>query len=227
MKNKGFTLVELLAMLVVLGILMGITIPNITGILSNQRIGTIRNDAVTMVETAKIKVAKDELIKKPTKNGECIVFSLNYLNDNDNIETGPNGGKYDEYESFVVYRRIKNYTENRYDYYVRIVEDNDGSYYGIEFDKLENINENKTDNIKKFSKLVGLSEGSDEASSIATLKGYASVRNVCTGGITRYYTTKKYTCQLYQGTYYDANGNIAKSKEKCEESCGVGGCSSY
>ena len=35
--NKGFTLVELLAMLVVLGILIGISVPNITGILNQQR----------------------------------------------------------------------------------------------------------------------------------------------------------------------------------------------
>ena len=36
--NKGFTLVELLAMLVVLGILIGVAIPNIVGMVENQRI---------------------------------------------------------------------------------------------------------------------------------------------------------------------------------------------
>ena len=37
LKNRGFTLVELLAMLVVLGILMAVTIPNITGILNQSK----------------------------------------------------------------------------------------------------------------------------------------------------------------------------------------------
>ena len=37
MNKKGFTLVELLAVLVVLGIVVGITIPSINGILSNSR----------------------------------------------------------------------------------------------------------------------------------------------------------------------------------------------
>ena len=171
MKNRGFTLVELLAMLVVLGILMGITIPNITGILTNQRIGMIRNDAVTMIETAKTKVASDEMIKKPA-SGHCLVFSLDYLNDNGNIETGPNGGKYDEYESFVVYSRVA----HRYEYYVRIVEKNDGSNYGIELDKLENINEDRTDNIKNFSTLLGLSKTSTNNTSI--VQNYVKTKRI-------------------------------------------------
>ena len=84
MKNKGFTLVELLAMLVVLGVLMTVTIPNIAGILGNQKKNIIKNDATTMVETAKVKVARG-YVKKPKNNNECVVMSLNYLNDNDNI----------------------------------------------------------------------------------------------------------------------------------------------
>lgn len=43
--NKGFTLVEILAMLLVLGIIVAITIPNITGILSGQKENVYIEDA--------------------------------------------------------------------------------------------------------------------------------------------------------------------------------------
>ena len=51
--NKGFTLVEVLAMLVVLGIIIGVTVPNITGILSNQKTNLIAEDGIKMIENAK------------------------------------------------------------------------------------------------------------------------------------------------------------------------------
>ena len=44
-KKNGFTLVELLAMLTVLGILMVVTIPNISKILNNNRVNKYKMDA--------------------------------------------------------------------------------------------------------------------------------------------------------------------------------------
>ena len=55
MNNKGFTLVEILAMLVVLGILMVITIPNVTGILANNKFKVMKADADKTLDTAKIR----------------------------------------------------------------------------------------------------------------------------------------------------------------------------
>ena len=101
--NKGFTLVEILAMLVVLGILMAVAIPNISGILNNNRKNGYKSDATRMVDTAKMKVAKGN-VKKPAKN-KCVVLALTYLNDSEDIVKGPNGGLYLEYESFVIIKR--------------------------------------------------------------------------------------------------------------------------
>ena len=56
MNNKGFTLVELLAMLVVLAILMGIAIPNITGILANNKVNVMKADASKMTDGAFSKI---------------------------------------------------------------------------------------------------------------------------------------------------------------------------
>ena len=126
MKKNGFTLVELLAMLVVLGIIMVIAIPNISGMLANQKLDALKNDANSMVESAKMKVNKDRLMVKPSE-GECIGLSLNYLDDTDSIAKGPNGGNYDKFDSIVIYTR-KN---NKYLYYVRLVEEYNGKRTGI------------------------------------------------------------------------------------------------
>ena len=62
MKNKGFTLVELLAMLVVMGILIGIAIPNISGIVGKQKENAFKSDINSLVERVKVKVAKEPKI---------------------------------------------------------------------------------------------------------------------------------------------------------------------
>ena len=164
MKNKGFTLVELLAMLVVLGVLMTVTIPNIAGILGNQKKNIIKNDATTMVETAKVKVARG-YVKKPKNNNECVVMSLNYLNDNDNINAGPNGGTYDEYDSFVIYKKVRVSNNNyRYDYYVRLIEKNSKYYYGIALEDIRNITES-SNNVKKitgYNKIINETDSNKE-----------------------------------------------------------------
>lgn len=136
--NKGFTLVELLAMLVVLGVLMAITIPNITGILSQSKNNQIEQDVTKMVDMAKVKMNTDENAKYPTGK-EAILFTLSYIDDERNLLTGPNGGKYYRYDSFVVVLR----EGNSYKYYVRLVEDNNTYKYGVNITDYSTFKKNK------------------------------------------------------------------------------------
>lgn len=46
--NKGFTLVELLAVIVILAILVLVALPNITGVMANARKSAFRTEALTM-----------------------------------------------------------------------------------------------------------------------------------------------------------------------------------
>ena len=165
--NKGFTLVELLAMLVVLGILMAVTVPNITGILNNQKVNGIKQDVVKMVDTAKIKVAKDDSIPKP-KNEQVVIFSLNYLDVNDDLVNGPNGGYYHPYESFVAYKR-----ENKqYKYYVRLVEVlSDGKYYGLEYGDFADLEELDIGTIKTLNDIEGKDKDTDKTKIVNFTKG--------------------------------------------------------
>ena len=104
--KKGITLVEILAMLVVLAIILAISVPNITGILSKQKENISVEDANKLVEAAKIRVRTQANVDLPSYSGYCNVYTMAFLDRNDDYTTGTNGGEYDKYESFVIVKKI-------------------------------------------------------------------------------------------------------------------------
>ena len=62
MKNKGFTLVELLAVIVVLSIIMVIVIPNIMKSLESSRKGTFKVYAQRVMTKAEEKYQSDQFL---------------------------------------------------------------------------------------------------------------------------------------------------------------------
>ena len=116
MKNKGFTLIELIATMVVLGIIMLIAIPNIIGIVERNKRTAYVEDARRLVTLAEYRFRSDTSIN--LEDGQCIVMRLSFL-DNGELQAPPDGGDYLEDNSFVVIRRSgPNIT-----YYVTLVED--------------------------------------------------------------------------------------------------------
>lgn len=103
MNRKGFTLVELIAMMVVIGILMAITIPNISGIIKKNREDQAIEDINKMVSNVKAKLDSGK-VEKPKVN-ECVVFTLKSADTNDDVGNGLNGGVYDPLGTFVVATR--------------------------------------------------------------------------------------------------------------------------
>ena len=184
--NKGFTLVELLAMLVVLGVLMAIVIPNITGIMRNNRLNGYKGDAKQMVEKTNIMVSKTKSIKKPGQD-ECLIFTLDYLNTNDDITTGPNGGLYDQLESLVIYTR----KGQQYKYYVRLIEEVDDNRIGIDFIESDLIDTLTTEDIVPIDLNFGISKSQSEGDNITNVNTYPIIQtDICTGGIKGFYIRK-------------------------------------
>lgn len=175
MKSKGFTLVELLVMLVVLGILMAVTIPNISGILNNSRLTAYKTDASNLGEIAKMQVSRSTDLEKPSQ-GECIIFTLSYLDTNSDFSKGPYNGEYDPYESFVIYTKEKiNEQQSKWVYYVRIVEDVEGKNQGIDITEVNEIESIEKNDIKEIT-TYGLTEndysGLNLGSYCSSIKGY-------------------------------------------------------
>lgn len=118
MNNKGFTLVELLAVITILSILMLIAVPNIVGAVKRSRDKTFVEDAKKMISMAQYYQAKNT-----TKTGK---FSLSQLDDSREIVNGPNNGLYDRDNSYV---NITN--SNGYVYTVCLQEEKSGKWYYI------------------------------------------------------------------------------------------------
>ena len=114
--KKGFTLVELLATVVILGIIMVVAIPNVIGILDKNRATTYVEDAKKLVARAEYALRSGKTSKLPS--GQCAIFNLAFL-DNNEFENGPYGHSYDKKKSFVI--AAKN-SSGEINYYVRLIE---------------------------------------------------------------------------------------------------------
>ena len=92
----------------------------------------------------------DSKIKKPIYSNQCVIFTLDYLDKNEDVVTGAANGTYSRTMSVVVVSK----NGKQYDYRVRLVEDNDGEYYGfndvtlnaLESGRAKNTLENITSN---------------------------------------------------------------------------------
>lgn len=128
LNKKGFTLVELLATMVILGVVMAFTIPNIIGIGEQNKATTYVEDAKKFKNTAEYMFRGDDSVEKPKTTGDCILVNLRYIADSE-FNNPPYGGKYLMDQSFVV--MMKN--GNKYLFYVQLLEQlpNDAGYRGI------------------------------------------------------------------------------------------------
>ncbi|WMT19359.1 pilus assembly FimT family protein [Parageobacillus toebii] len=83
--ERGLTLIELLAVIVILGIIAAIAIPAIGGLIDNSKKDAHVSNAQQMINAAKIAVTADkDLIPN---NGKYTVISLKYLEDEGYLET--------------------------------------------------------------------------------------------------------------------------------------------
>lgn len=128
LNNNGFTLVELLAVFVVLGVLMAVTIPNIVGISEVNKLQNYAEDVKKFKNSVEYRFRGDSTIEKPQVNGECIIANLRYVAGSE-FDNPPYGGEYMMDQSFVVMAKV----DNQYKYYVQLIEDlpGDEGYRGV------------------------------------------------------------------------------------------------
>ncbi len=105
--KKGFTLMETIAVVVILGVIAMTAIPNIVGTIEKSKKRTYRNDASRMIARAKSIFKSDTTIEEPEYN-ECVLYTLSDLKIN-SLDTGPNKGKYLEDYSFVIMKNDDSY----------------------------------------------------------------------------------------------------------------------
>ena len=107
MNNKGFTLVELLAVLALLVIIGGIAIPNVISLMNNNKKDNMVNDAQRLISLAKNMVAKDQEFRKATTSSKQ--YKMSEIDPKKTIHPDPDGGDYDRTASYVKYTKNTGY----------------------------------------------------------------------------------------------------------------------
>ncbi len=79
--KKGFTLVELLAVIVVLAIILAIAIPGISGVLKSSQKGAMKSDAKMLLQQVEYEKLKDSSFDISTVNVDSL-FNFNLTNEN-------------------------------------------------------------------------------------------------------------------------------------------------
>lgn len=100
MGKKGFTLVELLAVLIILGIIMAIAIPSTVSILDNNKKKTYISDAKRFATMAELEYKKNGCLNGSGSDSSCTLY-LSKVNDG-TLDEDPDGGKYSLDQSYVL-----------------------------------------------------------------------------------------------------------------------------
>lgn len=101
MKKKGFTLVELLAVIALLAILTMIAVPNVLSTINNRRRNTFLLDAKRMVTKAEYLVSEDRTIRDTIKEGTPKTFTITELNIDGEFPSDSDGLNYDINNTYV------------------------------------------------------------------------------------------------------------------------------
>lgn len=174
--NLGFTMTELLAAVVILGILMAMAIPSVAGLLTKQKNKMYVEDAIRLGQLAEKKMKSDNSVVIPAVE-QCNMMRLDYLDDG-TFDSAPYGS-YDKTKSFVIIRRISGYYS--YHYYVRLVEKIGSKYRGIDLISVYNDGGAIYLHRKSASNMVG------DFTGLADGDSYSPSSSICEKGVLERY----------------------------------------
>ena len=152
MKNKkGFTLVELLAVITLLAILMGIAVPNIFSTINNNKRNSFLSDAKRMIAKAEYLFSLDKDKRNSVRSGSYQAYYFNkgsrYLNEKNEFPEDVDNGAYTD-DSYV---KIT-YESNNFKYCICLI----GSKRKIGATSTDTCNPSLTNNCLYTEDLTGI-----------------------------------------------------------------------
>ena len=135
--NKGFTLVELLAVIVILGLLMAIAIPSVTKYITQSRKKTLMSTMDSYVTAVTTAVNDNEFGALSTQD---IIYYIPVSDEENNSCVSLEKGGTDPFGNWVEAYVAVNYDASKYsyDYYFTFYDD---AGYGMELTSIDNLKE--------------------------------------------------------------------------------------
>ena len=151
LNKKGFTLVELVIVVIILGVILAFALPNITSTLERNKKDQMIIDAKDMVEKAKnyaLKTNGYPIDDEDDSTADCKSFTLNDIDPRNEIKESPFGSDYItdsfvkiclESSKYIYYIRLKDLVGNS----IGIIDETGNTIDGIDYMKLNESNKYK------------------------------------------------------------------------------------
>ena len=155
--NKGFTLIELIAVVVILAVIMTLAIPNIVSTINRNKKETFIEDAKKFQASAEYMIINDRSLQLPSTTS-ALILTLEEV-DKSALEVSPYSTNYSKTKSYVVVTKEsksidvddgtgrKNKNLNEYTFYVHLVTCTKDNCVGDDVNKRYGINLQRVDTL--------------------------------------------------------------------------------
>lgn len=159
MNKRGFTLVELIATIVILGVVMTVAIPNVMSIIENNKAEEFVDVAKRFITEVEYEVRSNSNIQLPANDNHATLVSADFIG-LDKLGDDPYGFSFDATSFVLVIKRTED-SLVYYDYYVWLtasdlvvssctpaeIQNISPKSKGIKFATLNKLNSNKSINV--------------------------------------------------------------------------------
>ncbi len=133
MNKKGFTLIEVIAVVVILGLLMIIAIPAVTQYINSSDESVYVNNVSSFLQQAKLLYQEKEFGPQ-IEVGDIMIVPISLLDMEKGNTTNSPFGTYRQQQSYILVKR----TAKSYDYYATIVDSTNRGLTEVKEDELNN-----------------------------------------------------------------------------------------
>ena len=123
MKKNGFTIVELMGTVVILGVILAITMPLVGKLINNAEDGSY-DLLVSNIKGAAQNYIADNMNIIPENDGDKVIITLNDLVEGNYMDTGVENPKTHKQLSYLNTTITITYTNGSYVYEVNLVDEN-------------------------------------------------------------------------------------------------------
>ncbi len=141
MKKNGFTLIEMIAVIIILGVILLIAVPAVSSYILNSNEGVYANDISTFIQETKLEY-NDKTLGPRIEENEIMLVPVSMLTLQKGSNTESPFGKLIDRQSYIIIKR----TGKSLEYYATVV---DAESHGVVEVKEDEINRNKVGVVDK------------------------------------------------------------------------------